>query len=135
MVAYSFKRQFVAPILVGLGVDKLDLVRRPKAVVAILSSLSVRPRPKRQTIRADGLKRHARPGEELQLYCGMRTKGCFLIGRAHCIEVLPIAIEIEAPRITLNTGRDRVHLTTLRELDAFAQADGFASYEEMGLFW
>ncbi|MEJ0016825.1 MAG: ASCH domain-containing protein [Acetobacteraceae bacterium] len=46
MVAYSFKRDFAAPILAGI---------------------------KRQTIRADR-RRHARPGEVLQLYTGMRTK-------------------------------------------------------------
>lgn len=46
MVAYSYKRRFVTPIRVGLGLL-----------------------PKRQTIRAHGLRRHARAGEELQHYC------------------------------------------------------------------
>lgn len=45
MVAYSFQKRFVEPIRSGR---------------------------KRQTIRADR-KRHARPGEVLQLYSGMRT--------------------------------------------------------------
>lgn len=31
---------------------------------------------KRQTIRAIGKRRHARPGESLQLYTGQRTKAC-----------------------------------------------------------
>lgn len=31
---------------------------------------------KRQTIRAKGKRRHALPGERLQLYTGMRTKTC-----------------------------------------------------------
>jgi len=56
MVAYSFKAQFREPILAGT---------------------------KRQTIRADR-KRHARLGEALQLYTGMRTRQCKLIGRATC---------------------------------------------------
>jgi hypothetical protein len=46
VVAYSFRQQFRPPILAGT---------------------------KRQTIRADR-KRHARPGEQLQLYTGMRTR-------------------------------------------------------------
>ena len=48
MVAYSFKRRFREPILAG---------------------------SKQQTIRADR-KRHARRGEALQLYTGMRTTQC-----------------------------------------------------------
>jgi hypothetical protein len=135
MVAYSFKRRFVAPILVGLGIDALDLARRPKAAVAVLMSDGPRLRPKRQTIREEGLKRHARPGDELQLYCGMRTQGCFLIGRARCTNAQPISIEIESPLIVLGAKPDRTLLTTRQQLDRFAQSDGFASYEEMALFW
>lgn len=74
MVAYSFKAQFVEPIRAGLGLPTEPQIR-----------------PKRQTIRADR-KRHARPGEELQLYRGMRTRQCFLIGRAACTEVTKIRI-------------------------------------------
>lgn len=37
---------------------------------------AVANRTKRQTIRAIGKKRHAKPGEKLQLYTGMRTKSC-----------------------------------------------------------
>lgn len=104
MVAYSFKPQFVEPILV---------------------------RTKRQTIRADR-KRHARPGEELQLYTGMRTKHCKLIGRATCIGPEPIkllfygygAIEIGARRIT-----------SPNALNGFARDDGFADWDEMKAFW
>jgi len=48
MVAYSFQKQFVEPIQKGV---------------------------KTQTIRAHR-RRHARPGEPMQLFCGMRTKHC-----------------------------------------------------------
>lgn len=63
MVAYSFKRQFGPPILAGT---------------------------KGGTIRNDR-KRHARPGEELQLYHGMRTKSCTLIANHIAILALGVA--------------------------------------------
>lgn len=39
-------------------------------------ALLVESGQKRQTIRAIGKRRHARPGESLQLYTGQRTKAC-----------------------------------------------------------
>lgn len=118
VTAYSFKRRFVAPIQVGLGLEKH---------CHLLAAL---PLPKRQTIRTDR-KRHARPGEELQLYCGMRTKGCFLIGRARCVSVGAIFIQF---------GREIVSVEdypAIRDgdLDPFAQADGFENWEAMRQFW
>lgn len=60
MVAYSFKSGFVP---------------------------AIRARTKRQTIRLPR-PRHARPGEMLQTYCGMRTKSCFrIIPDPRCIGV------------------------------------------------
>lgn len=73
MVAYSFKPQFVAPILSGA---------------------------KRQTIRAHR-KRHAWPEEEMQLYTGMRTKHCRLIARVICAGVAPITIDLPDNSVTL----------------------------------
>ncbi|TIN05572.1 hypothetical protein [Mesorhizobium sp.] len=107
MVAYSFKQRFVAPIHAGT---------------------------KRQTIRADR-KRHARPGEMLQLYRGMRTKHCELIGRSQCIDVVKITIlfddaDPEAEGIILPgfgfPGGG---------LEGFAIADGFASWVDLKQFW
>lgn len=71
MVAYSFKRQFVGPILSGI---------------------------KQQTIRADR-KRHAYGGETLQLYTGMRTKHCRAIGTATCVFTVPILLDFPLNRI------------------------------------
>lgn len=69
MVAYSFKKQFVEPIRAGT---------------------------KCQTIRAHR-KRHAYPGEALQLYVGMRTKHCKkIIPDPQCTEVVPISLEVRA---------------------------------------
>lgn len=106
MVAYSFKQRFVEPILAG---------------------------SKRQTVRADR-KRHARPGEELQLYTGLRTKHCRLIARACCAEVWPITIlfddeDAEAEGIILPG------FGFPGGLEGFAKADGFVSWAELKRFW
>ena len=116
MVAYSFKERFVKPIEVGLS----------------SVSLSFDPPPKRQTIREVGLKRHARPGEVLQLYYGMRTKYCRSIGVAKCVSADPIRMNIaDEPKIWMQVGKDAAGFVT----DEFARADGFASAEDMHEFW
>lgn len=65
MVAYSFQRMFVDPIL---------------------------SKRKRHTVRGIGLRTHAREGSALQLYTAMRTKQCRLIGRAVALAPLPIKL-------------------------------------------
>ena len=118
MVAYSFKRRFVAPIKVGLHLD--------------ISS----PEPKTQTIRAEGLKRHARPGEKVQLYCGMRTKACFLIGFGICTRVETITIAFRRRRRSDWLRLDgRIKLDRPNELDRFARADGFQDWADLRAFW
>lgn len=123
MVAYSFKSRFVGPIKAGL-----DPASKDGGAVYIGSRLH---NPKRQTIRADR-RRHARPGEELQLYRGMRTKECFLIGRARCVDVQPIYIEVEGPVVRI--GKEPP-LRTLQRLNDFARRDGFEDYKDFALFW
>lgn len=81
MVAYSFKKQFIKPVQAGLGI--LD----PSPENSLIT-------PKRQTIRAIGKRRHAREGENIQLYYGMRTKQCTSIGVARCSAVTPIKMRI-----------------------------------------
>lgn len=121
MVAYSYKKRFVNPIRAGLYL--LPIPEFPLGV------------PKLQTIRADR-RRHARPSEELQHYCGMRTKDCFLIGRAECTSVSTIAIQIQRPR-----GRRQDMIVaymgtfTGKRLDKFATWDGFADWSDMRSFW
>jgi hypothetical protein len=118
MVAYSFKRCFVAPIQVGLG--QID---------------GTKHQPKRQTIRARR-GRHAWPGEEVQLYHGMRTKHCFLIGRARCVDVQGISIHFRKRRRSdwlrcAQHGKlDRPH-----SLDLFARLDGFHDWQDLRTFW
>lgn len=123
MVAYSFKRRFVGPIKAGLDPASLD-----GRAVYVNSHLY---NPKRQTIRADRA-RHARPGEELQLYCGMRTKGCFLIGRARCIAVRPITIwPTKRSLAVMLHGK----LLGPRQIATFVRKDGFDDWRDMCGFW
>lgn len=103
MVAYSFKSRFAPPILAGT---------------------------KRQTIRADR-KRHARTGEQLQLYTGMRTKQCKLIGRAPCLSVWPVTLILREVHSVVLEGFREIY----GDLDTFARADGFKDWGELAGFW
>ena len=122
MVAYSFKRRFVSPIRVGLGLP----------VEIDISKTVIPPPPKLQTIRAIGRRRHARPGETVQLYCAMRTKQCFKIGDAQCTRVTPINILVEEHCIGVQP-LDRGLL--FLDGDKFAQRDGFDDQHDMQRFW
>ncbi|MGE0289314.1 MAG: hypothetical protein AB7I42_26435 [Bradyrhizobium sp.] len=99
MVAYSFNRRFAPLIISG---EKTHTVRKSR-------------------------HRDARPGEELQLYTGMRTKTCQLIGRATCAEVLPIVLDLGKRRVTIG---GKVH-----EAEAFARSDGFEDWADLCRFW
>lgn len=127
MVAYSFQRQFVPLIRLGLGKPMLDgfpMDDRPD------------PRPKHQTIRREGKKRHARPGEMVQLYFGQRTKQTTLLGAARCEKSTPIYLQVEHPEIRVGGWSNYERkITRPKDLDDFARDDGFRSWEEMGLFW
>ncbi len=100
MVAYSFQRRFVVPIRSGI---------------------------KRQTIRADR-KRHARAGEDLQLYTGMRTKKCELIAYAVCRDVLPVTLVLDRDAVLVPD-------VAFANLDHFAMLDGFADWADLKAFW
>tara|TARA_B100001179_G_scaffold211998_1_gene179646 strand:+ start:1481 stop:1885 length:405 start_codon:yes stop_codon:yes gene_type:complete len=114
MVAYSFKKQFEVAIVAGA---------------------------KRQTVRADR-KRHARPGEALQLYTGMRTKSCrkLLTPDPICLDVRPVEIEFDTahPSLISKIEVDGFALAK-SEAFAFAMLDGFGSssgaLRRMGEFW
>ncbi len=104
MVAYSFKPRFAPKIAAG---DKTQTIRAPRS----------------------GRGRHARPGEALQLYTGMRTKACAKIGDSTCARVEP-ALIMPRKGVALDAGKLRA-----RELDEFARADGFEDFEDMSAFW
>ena len=103
MVAYNFKPQFRPPILAGT---------------------------KAQTIRAER-KRHARPGEQVQLYTGLRTRQCRIIGTATCKDVVPVRIGVRDGFV--DYGRGVWNLPA--RLRDFARLDGFSDWPAMVTFW
>lgn len=83
---------------------------------------------KTSTIRAIGKRRHARAGDDLQLYTGQRTTSCRMLKEAPCTAVR--VIDIEADRImvageVVRLGVDAVYA------EALARQEGFADAEEM----
>jgi hypothetical protein len=130
MVAYSYKGRFVAPIRISLGLPVLDLHYE------LGFYLPGQPiRPKRQTIRANGRRRHARPGETLQLYYGMRTSKCFKIGEARCSAVSAIRVFVHGDRVLVNQPRRLIEYRKPSDLDMFARDDGFDDWAGMRAFW
>ena len=105
MVAYSFKARFEMPIREGW---------------------------KTQTIRAERA-RHARPGEMLQLFVGMRTRHCRkIVADVRCTDVMAIVISFDGDGAI---GRIITDGVPVRDLDAFAVQDGFKDADEMADFW
>lgn len=110
MVAYSFQARFAECIVSG------------HPVTGVI---------KRQTIRANR-RRHARPGEALQLYVGMRTKACRkIIPDPVCVAVKPIRIGFQSRTITFDDGG----ILLGGACDDFARDDGFLDLEDMAAFW
>lgn len=121
MVAYSFKSRFANPILLGLG-EKVH--HEPGGAHVYM--------PKQQTIRATGKRRHARPGETLQLYTGMRTRQCRKIGEARCTDVRSIRIIVREEKLTVELDGRWING---RKLKDFARRDGFVDADDMLAFW
>jgi hypothetical protein len=107
MVAYSFKPRFAELILDG---------------------------SKRQTIRAVGKRRHARPGDELQLYSGMRTRHCRLIARAKCASVHEVELFFNRFGASELFRVDGAPIGP-NAMECFARLDGFSTVQEMATFW
>lgn len=105
MVAYSFQKRFAPRIEDGT---------------------------KCHTIRADR-RRHARPGEALQLYVGMRTTSCRkVIADPLCTSVEQIRIGFAAAG---QIAEALIDDQPVSDLDEFAIADGFESLSDMEGFW
>ncbi len=116
MVAYSFMARFEQPI---------------------------RERIKPHTLR-DRRRRHAHPGEELQLYVGMRTRYCRLVGRARCDRLQRVELDFgsSSPVVVWDAVRADSSVyeavgagKPIEAPEAFAISDGFASIEDMARFW
>ena len=105
-MAYGFQARFIVPILGG---RKAQTIRRPR-------------------------KRHARPGEAMQLYTALRTRHCRLIARAVCWEVRGITVDLTPEAITAITV-DGDRPVTGAGLEVFAAADGFDGIADMTAFW
>jgi hypothetical protein len=115
MVAYSFNTAFVPLIEAGI---------------------------KRQTIRLPR-RRHARPGERIQLYQGMRTRDCRkLIPDPLCVGVDEVRIDLrpvgQAGGGSMREALERVMLEVNgiplhgEAADAYARGDGFPGLERLG---
>ncbi len=108
MVAYSFKKRFADQIASG---------------------------EKRQTIRAHR-KRHARVGEPVQLFYGMRTRQCRKL-----IETDPICCAVENIVLVIPIANEPAFIRwgnsgCLEEVSPeFAKADGFEDVEDFTQFW
>lgn len=106
MVAYNFIKQFAAMVEDGR---------------------------KKQTIRAERKSRHARKGEPLQLYTGMRHSSCRKLIDPDPICAASVSIEISSEQMTVCAADDG-HVAILKEkfvLDAFAKCDGFKDWEAL----
>lgn len=110
MVAYNFKPSFAPRII---------------------------DRTKQQTVRHAGKKRHARPGELVQLYTGLRTRAAQkIIDDPMCVAVDHIIIPVDAS-FHHRVGTIEINGAPL-ELEAaaaFAIADGFPDLMHFGRFW
>jgi hypothetical protein len=112
MVAYSFQRQFIDPIVRGSKV---------------------------QTIRAPGKRRHAHVGSQLQLYFAMRTQYCRkIIDDQTCTRIDEVRLDLVHGVVTIGPLADpmRCHfLADRRDVDRFAVLDGFDNWKAMTDFW
>lgn len=115
MVAYSFKAMFAGQI---------------------------ERHEKRQTVRGNR-KRHARPGEPMQLYTAMRTRHCrkLIDPDPICtsLQMIEISLPLGHPEIIAAISIDGIPLSE-EETTAFAIADGFGEGPgcprfKMGRFW
>jgi hypothetical protein len=139
MVAYSFQKRFVGHLQAGL---------EPGPWV---------PGMKRHTLRLPRRNGHARPEQPVQLYTGMRTRQCRLVGRAVARAQIPVRIYVgDGQPFTLARSdgpapRSRVaglapvvqqlldmppHVLLGRDdMEAFARSDGFADAVAMEAFF
>ena len=107
MVAYNFQQQFAPAVKSG---EKL------------------------QTIRALGKRRHAKSGDYLQLYTGMRTKSCRKLLDSICISSEPIGISGDM-QVFVGGAGETIKILPIEEVEKLAIADGFDSAEAFFTFF
>lgn len=88
---------------------------------------------KRQTIRAPrkDLRPHAREGQTLYLYTGLRTKNARKLGEACCLGVDDVRLNLQRDSATVISVRGVMPIVGPADLDAFAQRDGLADWADM----
>lgn len=108
MVAYSFMERFIEPIRAGTKIG---------------------------TIRALGKRRHARPGEQLQLYYHQRRPDGFkIIDDVTCLRVNEIRLDLTGKSSFVLTSNG-VPIEGWDAVNQFARADGFEDFAAMLDFW
>jgi hypothetical protein len=97
---------------------------------------------KRRSIRAprkDG--RDPKPGDKLQLYTGMRQKGCRKLGEAVCarvraVEIDHMGITLEGRKLSAGDAPAYAGGVDPESYDSdFARADGFDTFQDMREFF
>lgn len=97
---------------------------------------------KRRSIRAprkDG--RDPKPGDSLQLYTGMRQKGCRKLGEAKCVRVRPVEIShmgiiLDGRKLCASDAPAYAGGVDPEHYDGdFARADGFNTFSDMAEFF
>jgi len=101
VTAYNFKAQFADAVLLGA---------------------------KRQTIRAPRKRGHAKVGDQIKLFTGMRTKGCRFLKEVRVSSAS--AIVIDDAGVTLYGRR-----LALAERERLAENDGFVDFESLVSFF
>lgn len=79
---------------------------------------------KLHTVRANGKRRHARAGEALQLYTGMRQPGCRLLKEVPCIGSWPCHLPVSEANGPLMWSINHQVLSVFH-MEQFAKNDGF----------
>ncbi len=113
MPALNFKQEFAEKIADG---SKTQTVRKP---------------------RKDG-RPHAKPGDKINLYTGMRTKECRLLCEARVTSVRPVTLDGTSMTLggrEMRQGEGNQYFDPETFDNDFARADGFDEYMDMAAWF
>lgn len=97
---------------------------------------AIRSGEKLQTIRRAGKRRPPVPGDQLQLYTGMRTRSCRLLNRGICTRVIGIKIRPKYREVVVQLDeRFWQIIDSDKSLSQLATDDGFGSVEAFFQFF
>jgi len=124
----QFMEQFAPAVFLGLNPHEVHVHGAPldtPAYASVDAQMDIKAqgyRPKRQTIRRIGGTEYT-AGDTLYLFINLRRDGTRKLGEVRCNYVRPVAMY---PDMVIVVGEGPV-----ADVEAFAMADGFASYAEM----